>query len=61
MVLAVMTGYGQATDWAHSQEAGFDYHLVKPAKFNQVQKILDELALVKCSNTDTNRDPQISI
>ncbi|MDB5887081.1 MAG: multi-sensor hybrid histidine kinase [Polaromonas sp.] len=44
IVLVAMTGYGQATDLAHTQEAGFDHHLVKPADFKQVQKILDELA-----------------
>ena len=44
MVLVAMTGYGQASDRAHSQEAGFDHHLVKPTDFDQVEKILSELA-----------------
>jgi len=43
-VLVAMTGYGQATDRAHSLEAGFDHHLVKPANFSQLQTILGELA-----------------
>ena len=43
-VLVAMTGYGQATDRAHSLEAGFDHHLVKPAKFSQLQTIFGELA-----------------
>ena len=43
-VLVAMTGYGQATDRAHSLEAGFDHHLVKPANFSQLQRILGEIA-----------------
>ena len=35
-----MTGYGQETDRLRSQEAGFDHHLVKPADFGELQKIL---------------------
>ncbi len=37
--LIALTGYGQPEDRRHSQEAGFDVHLVKPldfAKFHQV-------------------------
>jgi PAS domain S-box-containing protein len=40
VVLVAMTGYGQEADRQRSQEAGFDHHLVKPARFEQVQKIL---------------------
>ena len=40
IVLVAMTGYGQDTDRQRSLEAGFDHHLVKPADFDQVQKIL---------------------
>lgn len=40
IVLVAMTGYGQKTDRQRSQEAGFDHHLVKPADFGEVQKIL---------------------
>ena len=40
VVLVAMTGYGQETDRQRSQEAGFDHHLVKPADFGEVQKIL---------------------
>jgi CheY-like chemotaxis protein len=35
-----MTGYGQESDRQRAQEAGFDHHLVKPAAFEQIQKIL---------------------
>jgi PAS domain S-box-containing protein len=40
IVLVAMTGYGQETDRQRSLEAGFDHHLVKPARFELVQKIL---------------------
>ncbi len=40
IMLVAMTGYGQETDHRNSKEAGFDHHLVKPANFDQVNKIL---------------------
>jgi CheY-like chemotaxis protein len=40
IVLVAMTGYGQESDQRHAREAGFDHHLVKPADFKDVQKIL---------------------
>ena len=43
MVLVALTGYGQATDRQRSKDAGFDHHLVKPADFDEVEKILAEL------------------
>ena len=39
-VLVAMTGYGQESDRLRSLEAGFDYHLVKPAAFGKVLEIL---------------------
>ncbi len=39
-VLIALTGYGQDTDRQTSQQAGFDHHLVKPARFEQLNKIL---------------------
>ena len=36
-VLIALTGYGQDTDRQTSQQAGFNYHLVKPAKFEQLK------------------------
>ena len=44
IVLVALTGYGQATDRQRSQDAGFDYHLVKPADFDDVEKILAGVA-----------------
>ena len=40
VVLVAMTGYGQESDRLRSREAGFDDHLVKPAHFEQIEKIL---------------------
>jgi CheY-like chemotaxis protein len=40
IVLVALTGYGQETERQRSQEAGFDHHLVKPAEFSKVQRIL---------------------
>ncbi len=40
IVLIAMTGYGQETDRQRSQEAGFDHHLVKPADYGQLNKVL---------------------
>ncbi len=39
-VLIALTGYGQDTDRQASSQAGFDHHLVKPARFDQLRKIL---------------------
>ena len=44
IVLVAMTGYGLAADRQRSKEAGFDHHLVKPADFDQVRKILASVA-----------------
>ena len=40
VVLIAMTGYGQETDRQQSKAAGFDQHLVKPADFKALLKIL---------------------
>jgi PAS domain S-box-containing protein len=40
IVLVALTGYGQDADRQQSKEAGFDYHLVKPARFSEIEQIL---------------------
>jgi CheY-like chemotaxis protein len=45
IVLVAMTGYGQETDRQRVQEAGFDHHVVKPARFEQIQKILATISV----------------
>jgi CheY-like chemotaxis protein len=39
-LLIALTGYGQESDRRSSSDAGFDHHLVKPARFDQLLQIL---------------------
>ena len=47
IVLAAMTGYGQDMDRQRSKEAGFDHHLVKPADFGELEKILETVSQIR--------------
>lgn len=42
-VIIAVTGYGQQEDRRKTKEAGFDYHLVKPAAIEEIDKILASL------------------
>ena len=44
VMLVALTGYGLEADRQRSREAGFDHHLVKPADFDEIEKILAELS-----------------
>jgi len=44
VVLVALTGYGQDTDRQRSSLAGFNHHLVKPARLEQLQEILRGVA-----------------
>jgi CheY-like chemotaxis protein/two-component sensor histidine kinase len=44
VVLVAMTGYGGVNDRQRSQEARFDYHLVKPGDFGKLLRILATVA-----------------
>jgi PAS domain S-box-containing protein len=44
-----VTGYGQATDYERSQEAGFDAHLVKPI---EIDTLLNALAVARRGRAD---------
>jgi len=39
--LVAVTGWGQREDRRRTHEAGFDYHLVKPADVGALQSILN--------------------
>jgi PAS domain S-box-containing protein len=39
-----LTGFGTEDDVRRSKEAGFDFHLVKPVNFQELQSVLDQLA-----------------
>ncbi|MBI2824463.1 MAG: PAS domain S-box protein [Planctomycetia bacterium] len=43
VVLVALTGYGQESDRQHTQEAGFDYHLVKPVSVDALRDLLASL------------------
>ena len=45
VVLIAMTGYGQDSDRQTSFDAGFNHHLVKPARFEDVKQILATVAV----------------
>ena len=42
-LLIAMTGYGAERDRQLSQDAGFDHHLVKPVRFEQIMQLLKAL------------------
>jgi CheY-like chemotaxis protein len=44
VVLVALTGYGREADRQISLQAGFNQHLVKPARFDQLQEILATIA-----------------
>jgi CheY-like chemotaxis protein len=41
--LIAISGYGQADDVARTRDAGFDFHLLKPVNFNELQRLLAAL------------------
>jgi CheY-like chemotaxis protein len=43
VVIVAMTGYGQESDREQAQKAGFDHHLVKPVKSEELQEVLARL------------------
>jgi two-component system, chemotaxis family, CheB/CheR fusion protein len=43
MILVAVTGWGQDGDRRKSRESGFDEHLVKPAKLEDLTKIIDRI------------------
>jgi CheY-like chemotaxis protein len=45
IVLIALTGWGQEEDRRRTAEAGFDHHLVKPPKLDDVEKVLAPLKL----------------
>ena len=43
MVLIAVTGWGQDEDRRHTQQAGFDHHLVKPVDPDRLLAVLAEV------------------
>jgi CheY-like chemotaxis protein len=42
MVLVALTGWGQEEDRRRSQQAGFNYHFVKPINIDDLKRVLTE-------------------
>ena len=55
IVLIALTGYGQDTDRELSAQAGFNHHLVKPARLDQVKEILAAAAEQRIHNVTKER------
>ncbi len=54
VVLVALTGYGQESDRQASMEAGFNHHLIKPARLEQVRKILASVAEQRSASCGPN-------
>jgi DNA-binding response OmpR family regulator len=46
-LLIAVTGWGQEKDRQLALEAGFDHHMVKPVRFEQIEEILSNRSVVK--------------
>ena len=46
-VLIAVTGWGQEKDRQLAFEAGFDHHMVKPVRFEQIEEILGNRSIIK--------------
>ncbi|HZV67521.1 MAG TPA: ATP-binding protein [Telluria sp.] len=46
-MLIAVTGWGQEKDRQLAFEAGFDHHMVKPVRFEQIEEILSNRSIVK--------------
>ena len=55
IVLVALTGYGQDADRQHSQTAGFDHHLIKPADFDEIENLLNRDQLPADENVSLGR------
>ncbi|QYF93411.1 response regulator [Massilia sp. PAMC28688] len=50
-MLIAVTGWGQEKDRQLAFEAGFDHHMVKPVRFEQIEEILSNRTVVKKART----------
>ena len=46
-VMIAVTGWGQEKDRQLAFEAGFDHHMVKPVRFEQIEEILSNRSIIK--------------
>jgi CheY-like chemotaxis protein len=54
--LIALSGWGQQLDRQRSKEAGFDEHLTKPAKYETLMEILDQLPHDRTAMIDTHHE-----
>ena len=47
ILLVALTGWGQEDDRRRTKDAGFDHHMVKPVRFEQIEDILGSRSLAK--------------
>ena len=47
MVLIAVTGWGQEEDKRRSQEAGFNFHMVKPVEPAELENLLSEVLMTR--------------
>jgi signal transduction histidine kinase/ActR/RegA family two-component response regulator len=50
-MLIAVTGWGQEKDRQLAFEAGFDHHMVKPVRFEQIEEILSNRTVIKKART----------
>ncbi len=53
MILVALTGWRQDDDRRRSQEAGFNFHIVKPVELAVLEKLLDEISFNGTFSTST--------
>ena len=46
-IMIAVTGWGQEKDRQLAFEAGFDHHMVKPVRFEQIEEILNNRSIIK--------------
>jgi CheY-like chemotaxis protein len=54
--LIALSGWGQQLDRQRSKEAGFDAHLTKPAKYETLMEILDQLPHAGTATTNNHHE-----
>lgn len=58
-ILVALTGFGQEEDRRKAFEAGFDYHLVKPASIDALQQILATIPFESVRSDDPDSTPAL--
>ncbi len=58
-ILVAVTGYGQVSDRAKSQAAGFDAHVVKPVDTAQLMNVLERLFVAAPAGSSSSEAPAL--